>query len=91
MMRDTQLKKLNDDLIDLRKLLLIFRLLHHNDSIPNVTLNIKNRYKQLTKPLIRLFQKTESLDIIIKPLSKYVIEKNEEKINSRFWTFIFYY
>ena len=79
---DTQLKKLNDELIDLRKLLLIFRLLHHKDPIPNVTLNIKNRYKQLVKPLIRLFQKTESLDIIIKSLSKYVIEKNEEKINS---------
>ena len=79
---DTQLKKLNDELIHLRKLLLIFRLLHHNDPISNVTLNIKNRYKQLTKPLIRLFQNTESLEIIIKSLSKYVIEKNEEKINS---------
>ena len=79
---DEQLKKLNDELIGLRKLLLIYRLLHHADTIPNVKLNIKNRYKQLTKPLIRLFQNTKSLDIIIKSLSKYVIEKNEEKINS---------
>ena len=32
--------------------------------------------------MVRLFQNTESLDIIIKSLSKYVIEKNEEKIKS---------
>ena len=79
---DEQFKELYEELINTRKLLLIYRLLHHNDAIPNVELNIKNRYKQLTKPLIRLFQNSESLDEIIKSLSKYVIEKNEEKINS---------
>ena len=79
---DEQFKKLYEELMNTRKLLLMYRLLHHNDPIPNVKLNIKNRYKQLTKPLIRLFQDSESLDAIIKSLSKYVIEKNEEKINS---------
>src|SRR5688572_15875682 len=60
----------------------MYRLLHHNDLIPNIKLNIKNRYKQLTKPVIRLFQNTKSLNDILKSLSNYVIEKNEEKINS---------
>lgn len=59
-----------------------YRLLHHNDPIPNVKLNIKNRYKQLTKAIIRLFQNTESCDDIIKSLSNYVVEKSKEKINS---------
>jgi hypothetical protein len=79
---DEQFKKLYEELMNTRKLLLMYRLLHHNDPIPDVKLNIKNRYKQLTKPLIRLFQNSESLDGIIKSLSKYLIEKNEEKINS---------
>lgn len=79
---DERLKQLYKELLDMRKLLLIYRLLHYNDSFPDLKLNIKNRYKQLTKPLIRLFQNTESLNKIIKSLSKYLIEKNEKKINS---------
>jgi hypothetical protein len=79
---DEQFKKLYEELMNTRKLLLMYRLLYHNDPMPDVKLNIKNRYKQLTKPLIRLVQNSESLDEIIKSLSKYLIEKNEEKINS---------
>ena len=60
----------------------MYRLLNYNETIPDVKLNIKNRYKQLTKPLIRLFQNTESVNDIIKSLSKYLIEKNQEKIDS---------
>jgi hypothetical protein len=79
---DEEFKELNQELMDTRKVLLMYRLLHHNGLIPNVKLNIKNRYKQLTKPVIRLFQNTKSLNDILKSLSNYVIEKNEEKINS---------
>ena len=56
---DEQFKELYQELVDIRKLLLMYRLLHHNETIPDVKLNIKNRYKQLTKPLIRLFQNSE--------------------------------
>jgi hypothetical protein len=80
--RDEESKELYQELIHTRKLLLMYRLLHHKDLIPNVKLNIKNRYKQLTKPLIRLFQSTESVKDIIKSLSKYLLEKNQEKIDS---------
>ncbi|HSF51250.1 MAG TPA: hypothetical protein VLA74_10860 [Nitrososphaeraceae archaeon] len=79
---DEQFKELYQELEDTQKLLLMYRLLHHNETIPDVKLNIKNRYKQLTKPLIRLFQNTESVNDIIKSLSKYLIEKNQEKIDS---------
>lgn len=79
---DEQFKELYQELIDIRKLLLIYRLLHYNDLFPNIKLNIKNRYKQLTKPLIRLFQNTEAVNEIIKSLSKYLIEKNQKKMDS---------
>lgn len=79
---DEQFKELYQELMNTRKLLLMYRLLHYDDTIPDIKLNIKNRYKQLTKPIIRLFQNSESVDEITKSLSKYLIEKNEEKINS---------
>ena len=65
---DEQFKQLYQELLDIRKLLLIYRLLHYNDLFPNIKLNIKNRYKQLTKPLIRLFQNTKAVNEIIKSL-----------------------
>ena len=76
---DEQFKELYQELMNTRKLLLMYRLLHHKDLIPNVKLNIKNRYKQLTKPLIRLFQNTKSVDEIIKSLSKYLIREESGK------------
>lgn len=79
---DEKLKECYQELIQIRKLLLMFRLLHHTDSFPDIKLNIKNRYKQLTKPLLRLFQKTQVVNEIIESLSKYLVEKNEEKIDS---------
>ena len=80
---DEKLNELYEELMNTRKLLLMYRLLHFNETIPDIELNIKNRYKQLTKPVIRLFQNTESVvEEITKSLSKYLVEKNEEKINS---------
>lgn len=79
---DEKFKELYQQLMNTQKLLLMYRLLHHAETIQDIKLNIKNRYKQLTKPVIRLFQNTESVDAITKSLSKYLIEKNEEKINS---------
>jgi hypothetical protein len=43
---DEDYKSLLDELTDMRKLLLADRLLHYNDPIPNVKLNIKTRDKQ---------------------------------------------
>jgi hypothetical protein len=79
---DEQFKELYQELEYTRKLLLMYRLLHHNEIIPDIKLNIKYRYKQLTKPVIRLFQNTDSINEITKSLSKYLIEKNQEKIDS---------
>jgi len=66
------------NLVDIRKLLLVYRLRHYNEPLPDVGLTIQNRDKQLCKPLIRLFQNTEALEIL-ESLSKLLIEKNERK------------
>ena len=77
---DDNYKELLNELLDLRKLLLVYRLLHYDHSFPDIKLSIKNRDKQLTKPLIRLFQNTKVIDEIISSLSKYLAEKKEKKL-----------
>jgi hypothetical protein len=67
----------------IRKLLFCYRLVHYNDTILDVELNIKNRSAELTKSLIRLFANSpHALRRIIDSLSKFMIERNEIKSDS---------
>ena len=79
---DLEHKKLSREIDDLRKLLLVYRLLYYDDKIPDIQLSIKNRNKQLCKPLIRLFNNTKALEVIITSLSKLLSDKNKKKLNS---------
>ena len=80
---EPEFKPLFDELIDTRNILFCWRLLHHDDIIPDVKLNIKNRSAELTKPLIRLFKNSPiALERILDSLSKFMIERNETKAAS---------
>ncbi len=80
---DPKFKPLYDELIDTRNILFCWRLLHHDDIIPDVKLNVKNRSAELTKPLIRLFQNSPiALERILDSLSKFMTERNEAKAAS---------
>ena len=76
-------RKLFRELEDIRKLLIVFRLVNHKTPFPDIELNIKNREKQLCKPLIRLFQNAGGInDTLVQSLSKYITEKNNKKLGS---------
>jgi hypothetical protein len=80
---EAKFKPLYDELINMRNMLFSWRLLHHDDIIPDVKLNVKNRSAELTKPLIRLFQKSPiALEIILDSLSKFMTERNDAKAAS---------
>jgi hypothetical protein len=83
---DAKFKPLHDELIDIRKLLLAFRLIHYNDVIADVNLNIKHRSEELTKPLLRLFNSLGNAPLAIEEirvaLSKFIEERNALKKNS---------
>jgi hypothetical protein len=80
---DPKFKPLYDELIETRKIFFCWRLLHHNDPILDVKLNVKNRSSELTKPLIRLFQNSPiALERILDSLSKFMTERNETKAAS---------
>jgi len=80
---DPKFKPLYDELMKTRKLLFCWRLLHYEDVILDVKLNVKNRSAELTKPLIRLFQNSPiALERILGSLSKFLVEKSDIKKNS---------
>ena len=77
---DPEYQPLLDELIDLRKRLFCYRLLHYKDAILNVKLNVKGRSAELTNPLIRLFRNSPvALKRILETLSKFIEERNESK------------
>jgi hypothetical protein len=56
---DNEFVELLRELDHNRKLLFAFRLAHYQDPLPNIELSVRNREKQLCKPVLRLFQDAE--------------------------------
>jgi hypothetical protein len=71
-----------NELNETRNLLLVYRLLHYNDKIPNIQLNIQNREKQLFKPVLRVFQNTDTLKELLAVISEYVSQRRETNANT---------
>jgi hypothetical protein len=66
-----------NELEETRNLLLAYRLLHFHEVIPDIKLNIKGREKQLFRPIIRVFQNTDTLSELLPVISNYVTQKRE--------------
>jgi hypothetical protein len=71
-----------DELKELRNTLFAYRLVHYNDKIPNIQLNITNREKQLFKPLLRVFQSTDTQSELLKVVSHFIRERRELNTDS---------
>jgi hypothetical protein len=74
---EEEFQELLKELNETRNLLMAYRLLHFNDKIPDIKLNIKGREKQLFKPVLRVFQNTETLNDLLPVISNYVKQKRE--------------
>jgi hypothetical protein len=72
-----------DELLDTRNTLLVYRLLHFKDKIPDIKLNIQNREKQLFKPVLRVFQRTETtLNELLPVISNYISQRRENNADT---------
>ena len=71
-----------DELNDVRNRLLLYRLSHYSDTIPDIDVKLENREKQLFKPLIRVFQKTETLRELLPVISEFVGVKRRLNANT---------
>jgi hypothetical protein len=79
--RSEKLEKLHNNLRNLRKLLLIYRLVHFDDPSIDLDSELAGRDKELCKPLLQLFYGTESYARISKALKTFLAKKNKRKKN----------
>ena len=75
---EQKFQTLLDELNEVRNRLLIYRLLHYSDTIPDIEINLQNREKQLFKPLLRVFQKTETFNELLPVISEFVVLSEEQ-------------
>ena len=79
---EEEYQQLLDELLDTRNTLLVYRLLHFKDKIPNIKLNIQNREKQLFKPVLRVFQNTQTLNELSPVISNYIRQRRQSNANT---------
>jgi hypothetical protein len=76
---DKTRQKLLDELLDFRKLMLVYRLIHFSDPIQDIDIGLDGRDKELCKPTIQLFYNTKSQPEIEAALQKLLLQKNQRK------------
>ena len=79
---DTIRQKLLNELMDFRKLMLIYRLMHFKDPIADIDIGVNGRDKELAKPVMQLFYNTKAQDEIQSALQKFIDIKNQRKENT---------
>ncbi|MPZ06930.1 MAG: hypothetical protein GEU26_11045 [Nitrososphaeraceae archaeon] len=80
--RNGKLEKLHESLRNLRKLLLIFRLVHFDDPIFDLDVGLNGRDKELCKPLLQFFHDTRSYNRIDKAIKSFLAKKNIRRNNT---------
>src|SRR5215211_5577037 len=78
----TENKKLFKEIMNFRKLLLVYRLRHFKDSIPDLHIGVEGRDKELVKHSVQLFNGCKCLTEVIETLQKFLDIKNEKKESS---------
>jgi hypothetical protein len=68
-----------DRLIDFRKLMLVYRLIHFKDELPDIYIGVEGREKELSKPIIQLFYNTNAQKEIESTLQYFLDTKSEKK------------
>jgi len=64
--KSLELQKQYDELLDFRKLMLCYRLVHYTDDLPQIKTSVRNRDEELSSPLLQLFYGTEAFEEIKK-------------------------
>jgi hypothetical protein len=77
--KDPVYEELRKKMNTLRKTLFVYRLIHYNDPIPDLRLNLEGREEEICAPLIRLFQNAAVLETIKTTLSNRIREKRQAK------------
>ena len=75
-------QKLLEELLDFRKLMLIYRLVHYNEPIPDIDIGLDGRDKELCKPLLQLYNSNTRTRVKIGSALQHFLDiKNQRKSN----------
>lgn len=77
------LQKLYQDILDFRKLMFCYRLIHYEDELPNIKTSLINRDEELTSPLLQLFYGTDAFDEIKTALEYFIKQRSERRSRSQ--------
>lgn len=78
--RIPRLKQLRDDLNHFRKLMLCYRLIHHNDQQPDIDIyGLAGREKELCKPLLQSFYGRQAYGEVYDTIMTFLERKNKHK------------
>jgi len=80
--KSPHLQKLYDELLDFRKLMLCYRLIHYADDLPQIEVNLTNRDLELTHPLLQLFYGTGAFQEIKTALQFFIKQRKERRSRS---------
>ena len=72
-------QNLYQELMDFRKLMLCYRLIHYTDHIPDIDTGLRNRDKELGGPLLRIFSGSKAFDDIKYALEKFLAQRKDGK------------
>jgi len=81
--KNPRLQRLYKELLDFRRLMLCYRLVHYKDLLPEIRTGLKNRDAELCKPLLQLFYGTEALkNEIINTLEVFIRQRRDRRSSS---------
>lgn len=80
--KSLHLQKLYNELLDFRKLMLCYRLIHYEDELKQIKVNLINRDEELSFPLLQLFYGTEVFDEIKTALEFFIKQRRERRHRS---------
>jgi hypothetical protein len=79
---DAELEEALSELLDFRKLMLVYRLIHFKDPIPDLDVGVKRRNKELCKPYIRLFYGSQAQTEVEETFQTFLDTKTNKKAES---------
>lgn len=80
--KSAALQKLYDELLDFRKRMFCYRLIHYTDDLPQIKISVINRDEELSYPLLQLFYGTEAFEEIKTSVEFFLNQRRQRRSGS---------
>jgi hypothetical protein len=81
--KSLEFERLYTELLDFRRLILCYRLIHYDDELPEIKISVINRDEELSYPLLQLFYGTEAFEEIREALEYFISQRRERRSRSK--------